>query len=296
MDAMDVLMVDDQKEVFESLRDRARQHRIILHHAENLPDAIERLKENRRILGVIIDGKGFVSKSQVRGDEKADFVGAMLTQIALLEERERRTIPRVVLTAWYDELKDSLESQVDVFDKKRIDRDENSLGEFFSHLKNQIKNLPVYKIRETYKKIFEVVNRDEFKYSSEAMDTTILDLLQVYESKTFERKDYLSIRLILENIFISLKNLKTLGGDLFYDNTGKPNQSACLNYIQNNSKSNNEKNHFPAHIFSCFSLVKYVHNDLSHIDNKTVNTKYMFDSCVLACLEILNWIDVTYYK
>jgi len=247
------------------------------------------------MLGVIIDGKGFTSKNQVRGDEKSDFVGAMLTQLAILEDREARLIPKVVLTAWYDELKETIPSGVKIFDKKRINEDENALSEFFDHIRSEIKKGPEKKIRDVYKNIFEVVNRKEFEFSSESLDSKLFDILSIYESRTFNYKDYYLIRSILENIFVALRNLQVLNDSQFYS-TGKPDHAACLKYIESNSKRINDANLFPNHIYSCFSFIKYVHNELSHIDNKIPSTKYVFDACVSSCLEILNWVSITFYS
>jgi hypothetical protein len=295
MEVINILMVDDQKDVFESLKDRARKFRIILHHEEYLADAIERLRTDKKMLGVIIDGKGFTSKNQIRGDETSAFVGEMITKIAVLEDREGRSIPKVVLTAWYDELKETIPSHVRVFDKKRINEDEHALSEFFDHIRSEIKKAPEYKIRDTYRNIFEVVNRKEFEYSSESLDSRLLNLLSIYESRIFNYKDYYLIRSLLENIFIALKNLKVLNEGQFYS-SGKPDHAACLKYIESNSKRIHDANLFPNHIYSCFNFVKYVHNELSHIDDNIPNTKYAFDACVSSCLEILIWINESFYS
>ena len=126
-----VLMVDDDKDNFSSLKNKAALKGIQLKFTDNLEDMVVELKGNLNIDAVILDGKGFKKRGQTKGSEKEDFVHEALTDLKLLEKEQDRNIPKCVYTAWYDQLKDSLESRVRVFDKKKLALDDNLMEDFF---------------------------------------------------------------------------------------------------------------------------------------------------------------------
>ena len=107
-----VLMIDDDRDNFDSLKNKAAYKGIMLKYAESLEEMLDELKANLQIDAVILDGKGFRKKGQLKGTEKEDFVHEALTELKILEREQDRIIPKCVYTAWYDQLKDSLESRV----------------------------------------------------------------------------------------------------------------------------------------------------------------------------------------
>lgn len=302
-------MIDDDKDNFYSLQGRAAKHRIILKYAENLTDALDLIKGSKKIAGLIIDGKGFIERNQSRGTEKEDFVQETLLQVALIESHEKRHLPKVVLTAWYDQLKDSLESRVKVFDKKKIADNEASLNEFFEYLKDEVAKTDIYRIRNNYHTIFNIVNNETFIFSEETLDSKMFSLLTSFDSLKSNKTDFNLLRDIFENILIGLNRLDFLPYELFYT-SGKPDQSKCLNYIkgndvyEDNSKKTNtlykaidrsvQKNIVPNHIIYCFDFVKKLSNDLSHIETDKW-TNNVFVAGVSSTIEILLWIEKQFF-
>ena len=76
-----------------------------------------------------------------------------------IEIREERRIPKVVLTAFDNELKESLESSVKVFSKSEVSLNDK---DFFDYIIDEIKNNLNYKIRTTYIDLFNTVNDEIF--------------------------------------------------------------------------------------------------------------------------------------
>jgi hypothetical protein len=305
--AIEVLMIDNDEDNFLSLQGRAAKHRIILKYAENLPDAMVYIKENKKVSGIIIDGKGFIERNQAKGTDKEDFVHEALSQIKLLEAEEKRYIPKVVLTAWYDQLKDSLESRVRVFDKKKIVENDQTLSEFFEYIKEQVKQTNIFKIRDKYNDVFNIVNNSAFDFSEETLDAKMFSLLSTFNSPVVNKTNFNLLRDVFENILIGLKNIGFLPQVLFYSN-GKPDQAKCLIYIYGNdvykdatkshkiclARDTSDKNNYvPEHIIYCLEFVKQLSNSLSHIE-KDKWTNNVFNAGVASIIEILLWIDRQY--
>lgn len=301
---IEILMIDDDKDNFYSLQGTAAKNRIILKYAENLQDGLSLIKGNKKIAGLIIDGKGFIDRNQSRGTEKEDFVHEALLQVKLIETQENRYIPKVVLTAWYDQLKDSLESRYRVFDKKKIADSETNLSDFFSYLKDEVGKTEIYKLRVKYSYVFNIVNNEIFTFSEETLDSKMFSLLNSFDSSKPSKTDFNLLRDVFENILIGLKRVDFIPFNLYYTN-GKPDQSKCLNYIkgydvyEDNKKQNLlykaidrfiEKNIVPDHIIYCFEFVKKLSNDLSHIETDKW-TNNVFEAGVSCEIEILLWIE-----
>jgi hypothetical protein len=299
-----VLLIDDDKDYYESFKNRAAKYRIILKYAENLQDAIGLIRENKRIAGVIIDGKGFIKQNQEKGTEREDFVHEAILQIKLLETKEDRDIPHVVLTSWYDQLKDALERRVKLFDKKKVNENELSEYEFFNYLKDRIIKTSSYKIYNKYDNVFNIVKNNVFNFSTDSLENKMLSLLTTIELQNPVKSDFNILRDVFENILISLKNIKIIPSILFYS-TGKPDQAKCLYYIQGRDVYEDKSKQFlicaarnknisqfeiPDHIIYCFDFVKKLTNDLSHIE-KDKWTYHLFNSCVNSIIEILLWIE-----
>ena len=148
MTVYDILMIDDDQDNYHSLKNFASEKNVVLQYSRTLEEGMEELKSNTRILGIILDGKGLLHKDQSDSEANAAFVHEALSQIKLLEERRGKIYPICVLTAWYDNLKESLEPRgIKVFDKKKLAIDENQKDELFSYLMVQATDSVEYIIR-----------------------------------------------------------------------------------------------------------------------------------------------------
>ncbi len=301
-------MIDDDVNNFLTLSSRARKRNIILKYSKSKEGAEQDIIGNRKIAAVIIDGKGYLKEDQVKGSEKTDFVFQVMTMLKEIEIREERRIPKVVLTAFDNELKESLESSVRVFSKSEVSLNDK---DFFDYVIDEIKNNVDYKIRTTYIDLFKTVNDDIFNKTYPDADSKLFELISEYESKKKTKDKFNLLRLLLEEIFLALNNLNKnyIPDNLINKQNNLPDQNKCIAYIKgipvlkDNSKDKNdpnnilykallrnEKNLYPDFIIYCFDYVKKLSNILSH-PNFNNYSENLFNSGCLSLFEILKWIN-----
>ena len=301
-------MIDDDINNFFTFSKIARRRKIILKYSKSKEGAEQVIKGNTKIAAVIIDGKGFIKEDQVRGSEKTDFVIQTLTMLNEIEIREQRRIPKVVLTAFDNELKESLESSIRVFSKSEVALNDK---DFFDYIIDEIKNNGNYKIRTTYIDLFNTVNNEIFNKTYPNADTKLFELVSEYESKKQIKDKFNLMRLLLEEIFLALNNLNKdlIPNNLINVQNNLPDQSKCIAYIRgitvlkDNSKDKNDPdnhlykaltrnqiNPYPDYIIYCFEYVKKLTNIFSH-PNTNPYSDNLFNSGCLSLFEILKWIN-----
>lgn len=304
-----ILMIDDDRDNFDSLKNEAAHNGIILKYVESMEEMIEELSKNLQIDAVILDGKGFLKKGQMRGTEREDFVHEALTQIKLLEQKQNRMIPKCVYTAWYEQLKDGLESRVRVFDKKKLALDKKMKDEFFIYLRNEASGSPSKKIRIKYDEVIAGIGG---KYIPGEKEISVIQLLNKVESNDeIKQSDFNSIRELLESIF---KRANKIDAEFIPDdmikNDGRPNLEWCYRYLSGQEtfikKPGSERiiktypqkeATAPQHINRAIDYVKHISSMLSH-DYEPRWTVLSFKSATLALMEIIIWfknyIDLKY--
>ena len=306
--AITILMIDDDKDNFDSLKNKAAYKGIILRYAESLEDMLEVLQSNLQIDGVILDGKGFRKRGQIKGTEKEDFVHEALTELKILEREQDRIIPKCVYTAWYDQLKDGLESRVRVFDKKKLALEASLMDEFFDFLHNEVAASSAKKIRIKYSSVLAGVGG---KYIPADKETSIIQILSVAESNDpVQQNDFNSVRDILESI---LKRANAIDPSFIPNDLIKPDRRPvlewCIRYLAGlttDVKDANSKiiNSYPAkipitsaHISRTIEYVKQISSILSH-NYPDAWTSLSFKSAAFALAEIIIWfknyIDIKY--
>jgi hypothetical protein len=293
---IEILMIDDDIDNYESLKNFAAKNRVILRYSNNLKDGVARLRESKKIMAVILDGKGFIEPNQERGSEREDFVHEALTMLALLESEQKRFIPKCVLTAWYDKLLESLESRVKVYDKKKIVLDEEVKTELFAHLKKQAFESDLYRIRKNYLNIFTAIGRLNFHST---IDTNLFFALSKIESQSINKSDFNNLRDLFEAILTKINSISsiTLPNNLFKAD-GRPNLEFCIRYLSGlQIKANDvllydkiENPRVDAHIASAFVYVKNGTSILSH-NYKSKWSNYFYSSIVFALCEIFIWLE-----
>jgi len=308
MTSITVLMIDDIRDNFDSLKNKAAYKGIILKYAESLEEMLVELKGNSQIDAVILDGKGFRKKGQVKGTDKEDFVHEALTELKILERDQDRIIPKCVYTAWYDQLKDGLESRVRVFDKKKLALDTGLMDEFFDFLHSEVAASSAKKIRIKYAPVLVAVGG---KYIPADKETSIIQILSVAESNDpVQQKDFNAVRDILESVFKRANTIDPLfiPNDLIKPD-GRPILEWCIRYLVGlptdvKDEKNNIVNSYPAkpaivsaHINRSIDYVKQISSILSH-NYPDKWTSLSFKSAALALAEIIIWfkdyIDTKY--
>lgn len=291
---IEVLMIDDDKDNYDSLKNYAAAQRIRLRYAKSLDLGIDQLSTNKSLLAVILDGKGFLKSDQEKGSESANFVHQALTEIAILEKEQDRFIPKCVLTAWYEQLEESLNGRVDVFDKKKIALDDELKKMMFSTLKDKVINSKEYKIRHTHSSLFEVVK----KSMTPSIDASLYNILEAAESNKCEKNDFVLVRDVFEAVLkaLSRSEIRLIPDNLFKPD-GRPNLEYCVRYLKGLNINDRgvelypklSSSRVPEHIANSIDFVKGTSSALSHDYQKNF-TAYSFKATVFAMAEILIWL------
>ncbi|NCU04816.1 MAG: hypothetical protein GXC73_12600 [Chitinophagaceae bacterium] len=294
-----VLMTDDDIDNFNSLKNKAAHQGILLKYAESLEEMLELIRKDLQTDAVILDGKGFRKAGQAKGTEKEDFVHEALTELKILEKEQNRIIPRCVYTAWYDQLKDGLESRVRVFDKKKLALDAKLMNEMFDYLKGEVSASSSKKIRTKYQQVLAGVGGKYIPQDKEPVVLRVFSLVE--ENGTVQQADFNSIREVFESILIRANTIDVafIPNDLIKPD-GRPNLEWCYRYISGlptdvKDASNAVVNSYPAkppivpqHISRSIDYVKQVSSILSH-NYPDAWTPFSFKSAALALAEIIIW-------
>ena len=294
-----VLMVDDDKDNYLSLKNKAAFKGIQLKFTDNLEDMVVELKENLKIDSVILDGKGFKKRNQTKGSEKEDFVHEALTELKILEREQNRIIPRCVYTAWYDQLKDSLESRGRVFDKKKLALDSALMEEFFTHLHDEVAASGLKKIKDKYRSVLDGVGG---KYIPNTKEASIIQILSLIENNdTIIQSDFNTLRDIYEAILMRANaiDVSFIPNDLIKAD-GRPNLEWCSRYLSGlnvDVKDSADKiinsypkitSRVPTHIGRSIDYLKNISSILSHGYTDTWSS-LSYKSAGLALAEIIIW-------
>lgn len=293
MTVYDILMIDDDQDNYHSLKNFASEKNVVLQYSRTLEEGMEVLKSNTRILGIILDGKGLLHKDQSDSEANAAFVHEALSQIKLLEERRGKIYPICVLTAWYDNLKESLEPRrIKVFDKKKLAIDENQKDELFSYLMVQATDSVEYIIRSKYEAIFKFMDS---KFMPANADNAFYKCCLVVENGNPTSSDFTIIRQLYEMIIssINLKENTFLPNELFKH--GRPNLDWTLRYLGGwEIKSggvvifNSSPPRVPDHIHDCATFIKEITSAFTHDYHNKFST-YSYTSALFAWIEFFLW-------
>jgi len=300
---IDLLFIDDNKDIFNSMIRSARKHNINLICKEHLiPDGLHELTENRKIQGVILDGKGKIKQNQE--EETFGFVHESLEQIALLEQSQDRLIPKCVYTGLYGDIKPMLEGRnIQIFDKAFGQPEEEKM---FKYLKLQIENTLDFKIRKDNQLVFYALHKDP---DLSSRDNQLFLLLKKIVTGTNDNKDLNTARRILERIFkqINKHNKLLLPDNLFIN--GDPILGYCVHYLKGNDVKNVEviiqKGNYkggkkyarvPFYIANSIQFIKDTGSGDSHDTDDFQFSKYTFGSIVFALCEIIIWYIDNVYK
>jgi len=306
-DSIKVLLIDDDENNHHNLKNDAADFNIQLLYSKNTRHAIEVLKENKNIVGIIIDGVGFIEKNQEKGSEKSDFVHVTIEEINKLQNSTGVFYAKCVYTAYYEQLFDSLSSRVTVFDKR-----EDVLLErkkMFEFLIEESKNAEFHRIRENYLDVFGYINDDLISKNSELkkflkitnpsdkLEQLFFTLFIKLDKNEYDKYCFNICRDILEFYLVGLKNISI--PENLYNSEGRPNQKQCIDYICRRTVKDMKGNilyphekfegYFETPIQYCFDYLKDVTNEKSHIE-KYKWTKHLIISVTNLLIEVLIWL------
>jgi hypothetical protein len=294
MTVFDILIIDDDEDNYHSLKNYAFEKNVVLKYSRTLEDGITELENNQRILAIILDGKGLIRKSQMPSEANAAFVHEALTQIRLLEEKRKKKYPKCVYTAWYDNLKESLEGRgVRVFDKKKLANDERQKQELFDYLMVQAADSLEYSIRSKYEAVFKFFDE---RYISTIADTSFFNCCAAIERGNPAPSDFNTIRQLYELVIQSInKNDKSMMPDEVMFSSGRVNLEWSTRFlgglqvgIGNNIIAPKTNSRVPHHVHDCASFIKEISSAFSHNHNNNF-TVFGYKSAFYAWIELFLW-------
>lgn len=291
---IEILMIDDDDGNYISLKNYAASLRVILKYSSNLEDGISALKSNKKIMAIILDGKGFINSNQIKGSERENFVHEAMSRIAVFEQANNIYYPKCVYTAWYEKLIDSLEGRIEVFDKNLTSVDEAERSRMFKYLRGLVHKMDAYQLREKYSLYFEIV-ASKFDVIS---DERFFQVVEKMDKGNPVKSDFNNIRDVLESILIYInKNFPKLLPENLFHNNGRPNLEFCIRFLAGERIDKDKSEIYtktdpraPQHVNSLFRLLKEGASVMSH--NYTHRwTQNMYKSLVFGLFEILIWIE-----
>ncbi len=201
---------------------------------------------------------------------------------------------KVVYTAWYEQLLDSVSGRAEIYDKKKLSSNEKLRMEMFSKLKSMAQESKQFKIRNKFSRYFELMDN---KYLPRTQDQKLFTLLyQLDENKS----NFNELRNILECIFkrLNASDLNILPNSLFHPD-GRPNLGWIIQYLKGEKISDFNKNilyekdkngmRVPNHIAYTIEFLKQLTSAISH-DYKEKVTINAFNGAIFSLFEIFEWL------
>ncbi len=286
---VDILMIDDDVDVCNSTKLKARNANIRITHFQTFEEGFAELEDNHIYKAVILDGRGLMNDAQER--EKSSFVHASIEKLNELKFKHNRMLPFCVFTAYLDDLKESLEGRVRIFDKDADDYDE-----MFQYLKDEVDQLPETKIRAQYGEVFELFTLGYLPSSKEKDLISILRNIDSNEERVI-KNNAAAIRTFLEAIYKQLKAIdKNLLPDEVFNVNGNPvNLEWTYRFMSGlNIKIPSGPEYvrdpiFPTHISWIVKMIKETTSATGSHDYHFTVTNYTLKCLTLGLLDLLLW-------
>jgi hypothetical protein len=290
-------MIDNDPDNYHSTKNSAANFGFVLHYCDNLVEGIEKIKKDKRILAVILDGKGYINPNQERGSDSQSFITKAISELNALEREEKRFIPKCVYTAWYDQLIGALEGLIRVFDKKKLSLTNLGLREMFDFLASEIDKTDEYLIRIRFQNVFDSISKSNSPIKNDAF---LFSALSLVDSGKVEKIHFNNLRDLLEIFLISLNQKdKNILPNQFFENLNSPNLSLCIKFLAGKPINEIEINlnypflkggRIPSHISYAIEFLKNSTSSLSHNNYDYIKwDSYAYKSCVYALCEIWLW-------
>ena len=90
---INVLFIDDDAAVRDSLYTEAKRRQILIKGVDNLDDGLLEIRNNPRIKFIILDGKAYRHRGQVKGTEGGNFAVKAISDIPRLGTELNRQLP-----------------------------------------------------------------------------------------------------------------------------------------------------------------------------------------------------------
>ncbi len=163
MKTYNILLIDDEKEVCESLIDFASQigiakfdADIIITDRQNWQDGAE-LLEKEYFHALILDARCMIDSEQI--DDNFDFLTIALERLKEIEQKQDRHIPFVINTGYFGEKEVQMMQRLIAERRGRIFSKTLPKDEMFQYLVEEIEISENTKIEKEYADVFEIFDK-----------------------------------------------------------------------------------------------------------------------------------------
>lgn len=287
-DFLKVMIIENEEDYADSLRDNAAYKGIELVHFENLEDGLTELSDNYSSYdGLILDGKGHLSAD--KPVEKDVHAYKALKKLAEFEE-EGKVIPRVINTGYFEDMKDIAEYEdINVFEKSKEE------DEMLAVLKEMIEKSEIYQYRRQYPDIFSLFSK---KFFPQRKELELVQILSGLESKkASEIKSNLAlIRTFLEPFYKALNMISSDYLPNAFIDGDRVNLYWSEIYVSGRTVEGDGDDYWEPegeivdnHIARQLELIRTVTSKAGNHDYAKKFTNMTLKSATFALLDVLNW-------
>ncbi|MBD2757116.1 hypothetical protein [Spirosoma validum] len=290
---INVLFIDDDVNVRESLIGEARRKRILIRGVDNLDDGILELRSNNRIKFIILDGKGFRRRGQVKGTESSSFAIKAAQEIPRLAKELDRYLPFCFFTGFADLASDLSGADHIVIDKN----EENATEKLFEHIWRTYQNSDEGRLKQQYEPLFNSIDI----LSNSQAEHDLITFLTEKDARQGNRLKHTArlIRPIMEAIFAKIAELDR---EMLPDGLQIGNQQSLSNAIWHLggkpqwSKTNKKydfggKSYIPFHLWMSIDFLQKALSTVAMHDYPASISYYTLSSYGDILADLLLWFS-----
>lgn len=296
MKTYNILLIDDEKEVCESLIDFASQFGIakfdadiIITDRQSWQDGAE-LLEKEYFHALILDARCMIETDQV--DDNFDFLTIVLERLKVIEQKQDRHIPFVINTGYFGEKEVQMMQRLITERRGKIFSKTLPKNEMFEYLIAEIEEAENTKIEKQYADVFEVFDKG---YLDATFRAHLLKLLKTSNSddSTEIKKNLALLRSLQEQVF---QTLNRKDNQIVPDSVVNSFRAIHRHLSGNRDRNRNYQttttvwqNNWIENLSECLYEVTSDNGSHNPYDNTSLPNKYAVQSLTFAFLEQLLW-------
>lgn len=205
MKTYNILLIDDEKEVCESLIDFASQigiakfdADIIITDRQNWQEGAE-LLEKEYFHALILDARCMIDSEQI--DDNFDFLTIALERLKEIEQKQDRHILFVINTGYFGEKEVQMMQRLITERRGKIFSKTLPKDEMFQYLVAEIENSENTKIEKEYANVFEVFDKG---YLGSSFRIELFKILKTLNKDSKNQENLRAVRVIQDEIYNTL--------------------------------------------------------------------------------------------
>lgn len=149
-----IIIIEDQTEYAQKLKQRAKKHRLLADCFDNLDDAMEAIENDIKYRYVILDDKCYLTARKLN-DPQSSFMIKAMKELQELEFEHDRIVPYCINAVEQEQTKELFDGDAKVFEKHSVD----SEILMWQHVSKEVEQLPYTQLREKYHEAFAFVEK-----------------------------------------------------------------------------------------------------------------------------------------